>query len=522
MSLIALPIISKVILPALDITQKFVSTALEYSIQQKRLNFEQYRHEQEQKIQRELLVEARRRSDLEGEQFAASLDMQWKIAQAERAMARESLAAQRKLQWEMAVFQYENLVALAAEQRKTTLASEEYKRILDHYAWNVFPTPLLESFNSSDNRAPLPLLVIISPPELVFDHADQRSVGLLSIERTLSEGIRSFLGKYSQKGRHVKFLGGLWKSKQFHSESAVTNLFWMFRSLPTLILESETDGDYLNLRAAFWGIGQDKPLYETILSRLPYLEILHELAREDAGRWREVRARYLEAGLREEEIKERGREDESNLRALEEEEQDRKVGIQRNYSYIVTKRHVERLAQILTACHCLVAGWAADAYHLVNHRMPPLLPELLPSFPSHELVSAVTATIAPTYRNLYESVGAYLPGWMPDLYLQLASSLARSPNQSAAVEYLKLSMFSWLRLSGHPLPGDDDPLAALEKVAEPADQLFVTQLLDVYSLLSDHQSSAKLQALVSSWREQKIQGRLKRDASGDLLYDLWG
>ncbi|MBD2304453.1 hypothetical protein H6G17_02810 [Chroococcidiopsis sp. FACHB-1243] len=111
----------------------------------------------------------------------------------------------------------------------------------------------------------------------------------------LAEGLRDFLNKhYSLHSpvRPTELLAGAWESKRFHSESSIKALFGMLKSEPTLILESEVEGDYLNFRIAYWGFGQENYYYKTIY-RLPYKQIVYESAKSGALEWENLKEKLF-------------------------------------------------------------------------------------------------------------------------------------------------------------------------------------------------------------------------------------
>jgi hypothetical protein len=82
---------------------------------------------------------------------------------------------------------------------------------------------------------------------------------LPEIEQKLTQILSEFLSQnypLSSQERPTEFLPGAWDSKRFRRESSIKALFEMLKSEPTLILESELVGDYLNFRLAYWGMGQ--------------------------------------------------------------------------------------------------------------------------------------------------------------------------------------------------------------------------------------------------------------------------
>jgi hypothetical protein len=496
---LVIPVLQAILKPVLSTGQKLVATAAEFAIEQRKLRFERYQFD-----------EAMRHQDRE---FAEQVSLR-----------REFFYAQKQMQWDLAQLHYRELHALAREERKTLLASEEYKKILDAYPWNVFPTPLLESFNAQGVSGALPLLVILAPPEIDAEISQGTLRSVLPIEKTIAQELRRFFEFYTHEKRPVHFLGGIWSSKQFHSESAATTLFWLFKSIPTLILESEIDGDHLTFRTTYWDLNYKRPAQQTILSRLPYRKLLYEIAKTDARRWRTARNRYIALGKTPAEIAAIGGEDETNLLLLEEEERDRSVGIDWDRGgYAINRRHIDRFGTALGACHSLVAGLIVDAYSLVNHRLPPILPLLLPSFETPLLVHGITPFIAAAYSDLYRSLESYLPDWTPELRLELAGGLAHLGETSLVREQIDLALRAWLPAEYRGARLElDQAVSILLQASVPDDQPLLERFCSLLLSLGNSPAATRLDKLLETWRSKRLSGSLIHDAQGDTLYDTWG
>ena len=112
--------------------------------------------------------------------------------------------------------------------------------------------------NSHPEEKVMPLRVFFAPPKLVFDSlqkANNYAHFFSNIELTLAEDLRHFFINSATHGREIDFLAGALVSKSFHSEASVKALFAVLKSQPTLVLESEVNGNYLNFRIAYWSLG---------------------------------------------------------------------------------------------------------------------------------------------------------------------------------------------------------------------------------------------------------------------------
>jgi hypothetical protein len=311
----------------------------------------------------------------------------------------------------------------------------------------------------------------------------------------------------NRQDRPTKFLDGAWESKRFHGGASIEALFGMLKPVPTLILESEIDGNYLNFRFAYWGLGQEEYYYERIISRLPYWEIIYESAKARVLEWKKTREQLLADGVEEtlEEIdKIYGGNNPENLGILEREERLRLSGVERSklppVRYKYDDKDFEALYQFLITCHCLIAGWFADVHHLTHYDVSPLLPELLPNLTQNvftqQLIQEILSGIVSGYRDIYKALGSERPHWVPEMTLQLAQSLAQLSDKSFAEEMVAYSIQSWLQLRG--LPSESD---SLSKFSNRNDIPFLTQLVRVYQLVGDEEKAAQVNELLQDLKK---------------------
>jgi hypothetical protein len=482
---------------------------VELKLETRRQFFQTWRLEQEQKIQKELAV-FNRETRIQADEKRIDFE-KWRFQE------------EKKLELELSAYAYEKRLEIAAYQRQTAIQSIEYKKILDNYPLKLSPTQILDSYKEyQDSKEPMPLLIFISPPQLDFDQFGNDVREFPRIEKELAEGMRQFLDNYSNQNRPIRFLPGAWETKRIHSETAVEMLFWTFRSIPTLILESEVDDEHLNLRAAFWGIGQQTPRYKPIISRLPYRNILFKSAKANALKWRIDRDKYIAQGKTEAELAERGGIDETNLRTLELEEADKSLGINRGYEYKVDSTHFENLSDFLTLYHCLIAGWVADVYHLTNTKAAPLLPSLLPSLSRDVLTPDIIESIGINYEAIYEMLGTDMSHWMPELYLDLARAMAELPNKTWAMQQVDKAIQYWIELHPKAARPGGNGFEIMKSGLEIEDMEFVGKLKDCFLAIEEVDRSTQMEGVLNSWHEKRINGEIKRDSKGDTLHDSWG
>ena len=411
------------------------------------------------------------------------------------------LEQEKALQVELFERNHELQRELVAYQRQTSLkVVEEQKRLENSPIWLVASDIL----NSHPEDEIMPLRVVFAPPQLQFErftNAATTAKRFPDIELTLAEGLRQFFRNYSTSGRTIDFLAGAWVSKSFHSEASIKALFGVLKSEPTLVLESEVDGDYLNFRIAYWGLNWSKYRYEPIISRLPYRDILYEAAKTRARQWLKTKEKLIAAGENPEDVdKLYGRDNVKNLETLQREERFRAAGIDSSeleLNYSINKKDFEELCQFLIIYHCVFAGLVADEYFLVQYNLPPLLPELLPGLtenvPATEAVQELIQAIVVYYQNVYQALESERSSWIPELALDLARSLAHLPDKVWAKQRIVHSGQAWLKLHGLSQPEEVEAenlaplLEAIESALRIEDLNYVEKLNQCLAVVGDEQ-----------------------------------
>ena len=206
------------------------------------------------------------------------------------------LGKEQELQRELAHYHRETQQLIATFQRETTLRQPEVNKLYETWPLRIVPLQIL---NDQPNGGNPPLKVIIAPPEVDSDKFGATVAGVPKLEKGLAEGLRNFFGKHyplEHAQRPVEFLGGAWDAKRFHGESSIKALFSMLNSEALLVLESEIDGDYLNMRFAYWAAGQARYSYAPVLTRFPYRESVYESAKARAQKWEKPHDLLLQQG----------------------------------------------------------------------------------------------------------------------------------------------------------------------------------------------------------------------------------
>ncbi|MEH2003001.1 MAG: WD40 repeat domain-containing protein [Nostoc sp.] len=429
----------------------------------------------------------------------------------------EDFEQERILQEQLVAYNHEVRLRIATQERETALKLPEVNKILDSWPLRLYPSQILEHTNYGRTA----LKIFIAPPQVHFDQFDdKRDEKLSQIELMLAEGLRDFLNKHyslHSEVRPTELLAGAWDSKRFHSESSIKALFGMLKTEPILILESENDGDYLNFRIAYWGLGQSNYYYKTI-ARLPYREILEDSAKRRALEWKKIRDELLALGENLEEINHIGKENVVNLAIVEKVEKWKEKGIdisKLSLQYQVNHQDFENLCQVLITYHCLVAGWVADAYHLVNHGVPPVLPELLPSLLSDTFDLQSIEVIASGYKQVYQALENERCYWIPELALQLAQSLSHLSDayggklRSWANEQLDYSVSTWLQLRQISLQDSTNPLQAMQSAVSIKDEEYIKKLREYFVAVGDSQSLADVEKILNCVANLKHQVTLQ-------------
>ncbi|AFZ24033.1 WD40 repeat-containing protein [Cylindrospermum stagnale PCC 7417] len=428
---------------------------------------------------------------------------------------------QKSLQQQLAVYYNETQSKIAQKERETALKLPEVHKIIDSWPLRLYPSQILESHISNGRT---PLKIFLAPPRVQFDRFDHGTEGLSEIELRLAEGVREFINKHyslHNPDRPTEFLAGAWDSKRFHSESSIKALFCALKTEPILILESENDGDHLNFRIAYWGLGQGNYYYQTI-SRLPYREILDGFAKTRALEWKKVRDELLSLGENAEEINNFGRENTINLAILEKSEKWENQGINVSnlgLQYQINHQDLEKFSQVLITCHCLVAAWVADAYHLVHNDVSPLLPELLPSLLINGLDLQSVQAIATGYKQVYQALQTERHFWIPELALQLAQSLSNLPDISWSQEQVDYSISTWLQLRQVSAQEVNSPLEAMQLAVRIEDEEYVQKLRKYFAAVGDTESVVCVDRLLEDIAHLKDKRNLE---SVNIRYTLTG
>ena len=446
--------------------------------------------------QMERTIVANRERDRQQREFQQALEeLRYRNQQ---QLDQESFVRQKLLQEELAAYNRQTQLEIAAEQRKTALESVEAQKLFENWPLRIVPSLILKSHRGD---GPIPLRIIPVPPVVDFDRFATNAEEFPSIEKYLAEGLRQFLHQhYSLNNtlRPVELLDGAWDSKLYHGGSSIKALFSMLQSEPILILESEIDGDYLNFRLGYWGLGQENYSYAPVVTRLPFREIIYESAKTRAKKWKTARDKILALGQDPQVINEL---DTYNLEILEQEAALEEAGIDTSKlppRYRVSNQDFEAFAQFLVTCNRLVAGWIADAHHLIQSNVTPLLPQLLSEL-AGEVPEEVVHSILSGYGSIYQSLEGERLEVMPELLLAFAHSLKALPDKSWAKSQVDNSVKSWLKLRGAIFSEETNLIEAMQPLLISSEDLsYVENVGECLTAIGDESALSQVKGLLST------------------------
>jgi hypothetical protein len=418
----------------------------------------------------------------------------WKLAE-EKALQLQIINIRQEFDREIARYNRETALTTIREQRK--LANSPITLVSDD---------LLES--PYRDGVTMPLRIFLSPPELNYDSFGQQSFGF-KIENQLAEELRQFLDAYypfNGKNRQTQLLGGAWVSKKFSKDSGIQALWSQLKAVPTVVLESEVDGNYLNFRVAYWRGDSSEYQYKSILSGFPYRDFLYDSVRERARKWQIMKQLLLAKGKTSETVKAIGGDNEFNLFILQEEQQLLNEGfdlsnldIQKQYK--VSETDFQKLHKYLITCHCLTASVIADIHYLapgtnVTPLLPTLLEDLLKDVPdSNELQTSMLDWLLTIYNQMYERLEEVMAGWIPELILQFAVALTSLEDKSYAKQQAEQSVKAWLRLHGM----ETLDRKSLHSIVTKDDEPYFKSLQEFLEKVKDNEGLTQLNRLLESW-----------------------
>ncbi len=403
--------------------------------------------------------------------------------------------------------QEELLLQLAQKAQETTLKLPEINKSLDYWPLRLLPHQLLRS---SPSNTPIPLKIIIAPPRQIIKEFKEIGIENSEIEQILSQSLREFLSQnYSlhSQSKPTEFLGGAWNGQNFYGEASIRILFDVLQAKPTLILETEIEGNFIIFRLAYWGATQQKYCYETIF-KLPYKNLIEESVKARALRWKAIQGKLLALGKSPEEIERLGGDNIINLALVQEVEKLQEAGIDTQeliFPYQVNRRDFEYVCQFLSICQCLVAGWITDIHYLIDNDIAPHLPQWLPKLGSNiaapELLEAIARATVSLYQGVVKALASEQPQRIPQLTLKVAQSLIDLPDRSLVQKHIEYSVEIWLQQHQLPSLKEIEKLDTIDTIQDTLitkDWEYLSELKSCLSALGTELSIASVQKLVDS------------------------
>jgi len=404
------------------------------------------------------------------------------------ALQRELFEKQRKLQLELLRGNRETQLMVVQEQRETARQQPWYQKRVDNWPLRLVPEDII---SAHPNRQPMPLQIILAPPEIDYDRFG-KGADFPKLEKRIAQKMRSLFDRHfplDTNDRPVELLDRAWDSNRFGGGSSIRTLFNQLRSESVLLLESETTGETINLRVAYWSGGAEIYNYKTAIADLPYLEILDEFARQRVLKWKtQVYDKRIAQGKTEEELRQRYPQQMAGLNVWRTEQEDLADGIpfDRHYPYIAEDD--ARFCELFTSLHSLMAGVFADLHYLIlenrEPQLPAMLPEILPGFADAEVIRQMLELVVASYEQAFTALKSDRDAWLADLRLAFAEGLTHLPDQSWVHQQLERSMTLWLQQRGGEAIGNLSQLCDnVEAVAMREDQPYLKRVSRVLNKL---------------------------------------
>ncbi|MDE5080745.1 MAG: SUMF1/EgtB/PvdO family nonheme iron enzyme, partial [Trichodesmium sp. St18_bin1] len=388
---------------------------------------------------------------------------------------------QKQLQIELAQYNRETQYLNAVYQRETTLEIKELDNWpIKNYSWQIL--------QYHQGRDPIPVQIILAPPEIDFDrfeHLNKTSTSTFpKVEKRLSQHLRNFLEKHyplENQQRPTELIDHTWDSNRFAGGSAVKTIFSRLKSEPILLIESEVDGDLINIKVAYWSGGQEiSPFYKTIISQLHYPKVLYEFAIQRALDWEtNVKGKLLARGKTEQEINQKFAGDNAlNLSIYREYKELQAEGIEFERAYKTNSEDFGKLSALLGAYHNVIAALFTDIHYLINTNLSPKLPELLAELETDfsiekcladDLFQMVIESYIGSLRAMTKDRSELVPGFAADI----AFGLTGLSNSNLAEQMLDFSLESWLSSRYLSVENDQEKFDMVAKNLLPLDQEFI-------------------------------------------------
>ncbi len=471
---------------------EYMRTMSQIKLQQNNQEFQLYLQQNNQQFQQKLeiasqefqakIVEYQCQENQKLQEFITVVDMQ--IAKSNLEFQAWLFQQQKQVQIELAQYNRESQFMIAGYQREAALEIKE----LEDWPIKIFPWHILEYHQG---RNPIPVQIILAPPEIDFDrfeHQNTTSIsGFPKVEKRLYQYLKNFLQKHyplENQQRPTELIDHTWDSNRFAGGSAVKTIFSRLKSEPILLIESEVDGDLINIQVAYWSGGQEiSPFYKTIISHLHYPKILYEFAIQRALDWdTNVRQKLLAQGRSEQEInQEYGGDNLLNLQIYRKFEQDKLAGIEFERHYKTNSEDFGKFSALLGAYYNIIVALFADIHYLINTNLSPKLPELLPELKTEfsidrRLADDLFKMVVESYIGSLRAMEKDRSELVPEFAADIALGLTRLSNPTLAEQMLDFSLESWLNSRYISVDNGREKFDIVAENLLPLDEKFITKI----------------------------------------------
>lgn len=492
-------------------------------LQYNQLKFSVLQQRENQEFQREL-AELNHERAKEIEAFRAqvnfainqkNLDFQkWRFEQ-EKKIQYDILQLQQDFQRDLTQIQHQNALIQMRERLR------EDKSPIHNPAFDILE-------NSFAHRV-MPLQVLISPPQLNYDPKTGKPY-ISGVEDTLAEEIHQFLrqGYAGNQKWPVQFLNGNWISNSQGGNAALLSLHSQLKNIPVVILDTKIPFDELNFSVGYWFSGDVSFTRSSILSSQSVSHLLHESAKKRALKWEEKREKIKASGKDEAYIKALGKVDEENLQIYYQELAEiaelKQIGVTDlpiRKEYKITEEDYKTFYRYLAVWHCLAIGLYADILFLGNSwentpLLPSLIPYLLEKYRDNPLLTSefwqeAISSIVKVYGEFYNSLRSDFAYCGHEIRMELALSLANLPSEyrCLALEQGNKAFSDWLRANDAPsdkvfdLDNDAD-CQLLKRIIYQEDKPFLESLKLLLDKVKDvdridGSQSAGVKSLIAGW-----------------------
>lgn len=386
----------------------------------------------------------------------------------------------------------------------------------------------------------IPPLVIFSP---AFLDSGRRKNNLPSSLMCLGKKISSTLIELyplnDECGRQVRYQDMDWRDQQRSGRSALSTLNRVLKSIPTIVVDEQFEGDEISYYFGWWNhMGN---LRHQKMFSVKWKDFLYLSARQHALEWQLIRDiklnnsgsdwKSLSMEQLESQIEEEGGVDQKNLKKLQQEESDKKIGGRFEYDYkyhIDDERYANRLVDFVSVYVALTVGFFIDNYYMFEYAEMPSLPLLIPNLfeklKDQTLERKMASDILQKYLDSFDLLrDKPLAEDVPTSALLLAKSLTKLKDKSLSTRALDYAITYFMdikniRDSGKDtfLKGDFD---SLFNCAE--DEDFAEALYSYFVSIGEIDKASKLRKLLRGWQEKMLNREITRNRKGLIAYGLF-